>query len=90
MQWHVLEHMNPHMTCMYPPPHIGPDAERNTQWHVLEHMNPFSNEKAKDVTTLDWNSEGSLLATGSYDGHARIWNEQGKLVYSFFVLYIYI
>ncbi len=32
--------------------------------------------QAKDVTTLDWNSEGSLLATGSYDGHARIWNEQ--------------
>eukprot|EP00802_Teleaulax_amphioxeia_P010576 Tamp_10604.p1 GENE.Tamp_10604~~Tamp_10604.p1 ORF type:complete len:513 (-),score=121.88 Tamp_10604:481-1899(-) len=58
----------------------GPEAERNTQWHVLEHMNPSSNEKAKDVTTLDWNSEGSLLATGSYDGHARIWNEQGKLV----------
>lgn len=28
----------------------------------------------------DWNSDGSLLATGSYDGHARIWNEQGKLV----------
>jgi len=54
----------------------GPEAERNTQWHVLEHMNPSSNEKAKDVTTLDWNSEGSLLATGSYDGHARIWNEQ--------------
>ena len=58
----------------------GPEAERNTQWHVLEHFNPSSNEKAKDVTTLDWNSDGSLLATGSYDGHARIWNEQGKLV----------
>jgi len=58
----------------------GPEAERNTQWHQLEHFNASSNEKAKDVTTLDWNSEGSLLATGSYDGHARIWNEQGKLV----------
>jgi len=54
----------------------GPEAERNTQWHQLEHFNASSNEKAKDVTTLDWNSEGSLLATGSYDGHARIWNEQ--------------
>ena len=54
----------------------GAEAERNTQWHVLEHYNSSSNEKAKDVTTLDWNTDGSLLATGSYDGHARIWNEQ--------------
>lgn len=33
----------------------------------------------KDVTSLDWNSEGTLLVTGSYDGFARIWNVQGKL-----------
>jgi WD40 repeat protein len=46
----------------------GPEAERNTQWHVLEHINAASNEKAKDVTTLDWNADGTLLATGSYDG----------------------
>ena len=26
------------------------------------------NKNSKDVTTLDWNGEGSLLATGSYDG----------------------
>jgi WD40 repeat protein len=42
----------------------GVEAERNIQWHVLEHFNAASNEKAKDVTTLDWNSDGSLLATG--------------------------
>ena len=24
----------------------------------------------KDVTSLDWNSSGTLLATGSYDGFA--------------------
>ncbi|KAL4824752.1 hypothetical protein H8958_005737 [Nasalis larvatus] len=29
----------------------------------------------KDVTSLDWNSDGTLLATGSYDGFARIWTE---------------
>ncbi|ETE70819.1 F-box-like/WD repeat-containing protein TBL1XR1, partial [Ophiophagus hannah] len=29
----------------------------------------------KDVTSLDWNSEGTLLATGSYDGFARIWTK---------------
>ncbi|GFU19398.1 hypothetical protein NPIL_532211 [Nephila pilipes] len=33
----------------------------------------------KDVTSLDWNSDGSLLATGSYDGLARIWTTTGHL-----------
>ncbi|GIY63402.1 hypothetical protein CDAR_308161 [Caerostris darwini] len=33
----------------------------------------------KDVTSLDWNSDGSLLATGSYDGLARIWTTEGRL-----------
>ena len=38
--------------------------------------------KQKDVTTLDWNASGTLLATGSYDGQARIWDTNGKLVKS--------
>ena len=33
----------------------------------------------KDVTSLDWNCEGTLLATGSYDGFARIWTTEGRL-----------
>ncbi|KAG8230951.1 hypothetical protein J437_LFUL010836 [Ladona fulva] len=33
----------------------------------------------KDVTSLDWNCEGTLLATGSYDGYARIWTTDGRL-----------
>uniref|UniRef100_A0ACB8FIE9 Transducin beta-like n=1 Tax=Sphaerodactylus townsendi TaxID=933632 RepID=A0ACB8FIE9_9SAUR len=33
----------------------------------------------KDVTSLDWNSDGTLLATGSHDGFARIWTEDGNL-----------
>jgi len=33
----------------------------------------------KDVTSLDWNSNGTMLATGSYDGIARLWNTEGKL-----------
>ncbi|XXG57012.1 hypothetical protein AAC387_Pa03g4282 [Persea americana] len=36
-------------------------------------------EKSKDVTTLEWNGEGTLLATGSYDGQARIWTKDGEL-----------
>ncbi|XP_045530745.1 F-box-like/WD repeat-containing protein TBL1XR1 isoform X2 [Pieris brassicae] len=34
----------------------------------------------KDITSLDWNCDGTLLATGSYDGYARIWTTDGKLV----------
>ncbi len=36
--------------------------------------------QGKDVTTLDWNADGSLLATGGYDGLARIWSKDGGLV----------
>jgi len=45
---------------------------------VLKHYTS-STEKSKDVTTLDWNGEGTLLATGSYDGLARIWTNKGEL-----------
>ncbi|KAE9614268.1 putative transcription factor WD40-like family [Lupinus albus] len=46
---------------------------------VLKHGGDRTNEKNKDVTTLDWNGEGTLLATGSYDGQARIWTTTGEL-----------
>ncbi|XP_040866995.1 WD40 repeat-containing protein HOS15 isoform X3 [Glycine max] len=50
---------------------------------VLKHVRGKTNEKSKDVTTLDWNGEGTLLATGSYDGQARIWTTNGR---SFFCI----
>ena len=40
----------------------------------------------KDVTSLDWNSSGTLLATGSYDGYARIWTTKGDNFLQSFVL----
>jgi transducin (beta)-like 1 len=60
----------------------GPCGERSDpvpQPIVLKHYTNAS-EKSKDVTTLDWNGDGSLLATGSYDGLARIWTSKGELV----------
>jgi len=45
---------------------------------VLHHFST-DKEKSKDVTTLDWNHDGSQLATGSYDGQARIWSASGTL-----------
>mmetsp|Transcript_13257 Transcript_13257/g.22832 ORF Transcript_13257/g.22832 Transcript_13257/m.22832 type:complete len:513 (+) Transcript_13257:98-1636(+) len=57
----------------------GPRAAQAAQNPiVLKHYNS-NNEKSKDVTTLDWNGDGTLLATGSYDGQARIWNYTGEL-----------
>ncbi|KAK1322858.1 Guanine nucleotide-binding protein subunit beta [Acorus calamus] len=59
---------------------------------VLKHFKGKTNEKCKDVLTLQWNvsvldttisgildemAEGTLLATGSYDGQARIWTRDG-------------
>ena len=42
-------------------------ANRMKEPAVLQHFSS-EKEKSKDVTTLDWNADGTLLATGSYDG----------------------
>ncbi|XP_051139450.1 WD40 repeat-containing protein HOS15-like isoform X2 [Andrographis paniculata] len=47
---------------------------------VLKHFKGRTTEKSKDVTTLDWNGDGTLLATGCYDGQARIWTKDGELI----------
>ena len=41
-----------------------------------------SMNRSCDVTTLDWNHDGTLLATACYDGRARVWDEQGKLLHT--------
>ena len=45
---------------------------------ILRHI---SNEfpDGKEVTCLDWNPDGSILATGSSDGCARLWVLTGDL-----------
>lgn len=51
---------------------------------VLSHSGDGSSGDAdgghKDVTTLAWDPSGTLLATGTFDGQARIWNQEGSLV----------
>ncbi|EDW77721.1 uncharacterized protein Dwil_GK24403 [Drosophila willistoni] len=58
------------------------DANTNSNQLVLRHCIQKGGAEVpsnKDVTSLDWNCDGSLLATGSYDGYARIWNTDGRL-----------
>ena len=58
----------------------GPDASGGCgQSILLPHGHDMSDKKNKDVTTLEWSSNGELLATGSYDGVARVWSRSGEL-----------
>ena len=36
-----------------------------------------------DLTSLDWNPDGTLLAAGSYDAILRVCDASGKLYYSY-------
>ncbi len=49
---------------------------------LLQHGNNSTDKKNKDVTTLEWSSDGELLATGSYDGVARVWRKDGSIVHT--------
>jgi transducin (beta)-like 1 len=49
---------------------------------LLPHGSGPKDRKNKDVTTLEWSSDGKLLATGSYDGVARVWSLNGSLVHT--------
>ncbi|CAF0758546.1 unnamed protein product [Brachionus calyciflorus] len=49
---------------------------------MLRHCIPKGDSSVpsnKDVTSLDWDPSGNMLATGSYDGYARIWTTNGQL-----------
>ena len=45
---------------------------------VLPHSQ-FMGERFKDVTSVTWSPDGNFLATGCYDGIARVWDSQGEL-----------
>ena len=46
---------------------------------VLRHR---PDTEAKDITSLDWNPDGTLLATGSFDCVFRIWTVTGEFYMS--------
>jgi transducin (beta)-like 1 len=53
-----------------------PLAEALVTKTVCKHL---PSTHAKDVSALDWNPDGTLLASGSYDGILRLWTPQGDL-----------
>lgn len=61
----------------------GKDAKKGSDvCRLLQHGTNPLDQKNKDVTTLEWSSNGELLATGSYDGVARVWSRTGAIVHT--------
>lgn len=60
----------------------GSEPDAGTHMILRHTRRDGSNEVLanKDVTSMDWNSTGTQLATGSYDGYARIWSTDGNLI----------
>ena len=54
--------------------------DKTSQSILLPHGHDTTDKKNKDVTTLEWSSSGEVLATGSYDGVARVWTRSGELI----------
>ncbi|CEH15800.1 Beta-transducin family (WD-40 repeat) protein [Ceraceosorus bombacis] len=52
------------------------DDERAVTPIVCKHLPPTH---AKNIAALEWNPDGTLLASGSYDGILRLWTPQGDL-----------
>ena len=65
---------------------LGRGAMHNGEHRILNHYGVEGSDessKSKDVTSMDWSPDGKKLATGSYDGLARIWSKTGELLTTF-------
>ena len=56
------------------------NIDHKTLFHRLDKKEDDEKTQNRDVTSLDWNVNGTLLATGSYDGYARIWTNTGEIL----------
>lgn len=56
------------------------NSDKTSHSILLPHGHDTTDKKNKDVTTLEWSSSGEVLATGSYDGVARVWSRSGGLL----------
>ncbi|KAJ7492077.1 WD40 repeat-like protein [Mycena latifolia] len=64
----------------FPPPKASPDfAQPPGPPRRLEH---FGNAEQGDLTALHWNTEGTLIAIGSYDTILRVCTASGDLYFS--------
>ena len=54
-----------------------PESEAEIKTKILDHR--LQNEDL-EVTALEWNRNGTQLATGDFHGNAYIWNEQGRKI----------
>ena len=62
-----------------PPPNGLDFAEAAGEPIALENA---SRAQQGDITSLDWNSEGTLLALGAYDSVLRVCTNQGSVYFS--------
>ncbi|GAA5902905.1 hypothetical protein JCM6882_009157 [Rhodosporidiobolus microsporus] len=64
-----------------PPPSSSSSSAPSTQTVVSDHIvcKHASAQRKVDITCVAWDPSGSLLATGSEDGIARIWTPSGDL-----------
>lgn len=56
----------------------SPETEVSLRTATLSHT-VYPSERFKDVTSVTWSPDGQYVATGCYDGMARIWDNQGNL-----------
>lgn len=62
-----------------PDPPIEGFAVSPSEPIVLEHI---SKARQGDLTSLDWNADGTLLAVGSYDSILRVCSVEGSVYFT--------
>ncbi|KAJ1653057.1 hypothetical protein IWQ61_006738 [Dispira simplex] len=56
-----------------------PPSETSLMSVRLVHTPADANQPNRHVTTVEWDAEGTWLATGAFDGQGRVWTATGQL-----------